>query len=63
MDLKPWDSAAGALLVREAGGAITHFDGSAYDHYDKQVLASNGLIHRQMMHTLTIKPSKLNPKW
>jgi len=52
MDLKPWDSAAGALIVREAGGLVTRFDGSAYTHYDKEILATNSLIHNAMIKVL-----------
>src|SRR5215468_8747617 len=37
-----WDVAAGAVLVREAGGTITNADGSAYDPYTPDALASNG---------------------
>lgn len=52
MKLKPWDVAAGMLLVLEAGGTVSNFDGSDYDVYGKQVLASNGLIHEQMIRLL-----------
>jgi myo-inositol-1(or 4)-monophosphatase len=52
MDLHPWDSAAGALIVREAGGRVTKFDGSPYSHYDKDVLATNSSIHRSMLNIL-----------
>lgn len=52
LELCPWDMAAGTLIVKEAGGKITLFDGSEYDHYDKQVLASNGLIHNKMISVL-----------
>lgn len=44
--LNPWDVAAGALLVQEAGGKITRFDGSPYDIFNcEQTLATNGKIH------------------
>lgn len=49
LDLKPWDCAAGALIVKEAGGAITRLNGSLYSHYDREVLATNGLIHKEMV--------------
>ena len=52
MKLSPWDQAAGSLIVREAGGRITDFDGKYFDIYGDQVLATNGLIHRQMMRVL-----------
>ena len=46
--LKPWDTAAGALLVREAGGMVTDFAGRPYRPGDVQLLASNRLIHDEM---------------
>ena len=51
--LKPWDMAAGVLLIREAKGKVTSFDGSPYDLYGTQILASNRLLHDQMIDTLT----------
>jgi len=48
-DLHPWDTAAGDILVREAGGHVTTFSGGAYTPYEKTVLASNGLIHEDMV--------------
>jgi myo-inositol-1(or 4)-monophosphatase len=48
-NLNPWDTAAGALLVREAGGTVTRFDGSPYRLDSREVLASNGLIHEKLM--------------
>lgn len=53
LKLKPWDVAAGVLLVREAGGIVTTFDGSAYDIFNDRILASNGLIHAEMAALLT----------
>ncbi len=50
--LKPWDTAAGALIIREAGGAVTDFAGGAYDPFGEQTLASNGLIHGNMVEVL-----------
>jgi|APHig6443717817_1056837.scaffolds.fasta_scaffold28711_3 myo-inositol-1(or 4)-monophosphatase len=50
--LKPWDVAAGTLLVREAGGSVTSFDGSDYDVTNHRILASNGLIHDEMIAIL-----------
>ncbi|MHB8524952.1 MAG: inositol monophosphatase family protein [Candidatus Acidiferrales bacterium] len=46
--LKPWDTAAGILLVREAGGTITDFVGGPYHPGDREMLASNGLVHAEM---------------
>src|SRR5580704_18376757 len=44
--LKPWDVAAGALLVDEAGGRVTNMDGSRLDLAGAQILASNRRVHR-----------------
>lgn len=52
--LKPWDVAAGALLVEEAGGRVSKYDGSPLSIYTPPVLASNGLVHEQMMRVLTL---------
>jgi len=47
--LNPWDTAAGFLIVNEAGGKVTKFDGSKYTIYDKEILASNSKVHSKMM--------------
>ena len=52
MGLHPWDSAAASLIVEEAKGIVTKFDGKPYSHYDKNVLATNGRIHNQMVKVL-----------
>ena len=46
--LHSWDTAAGALLVREAGGVVTNFSGQPYRPGDYETLASNGRIHQEM---------------
>ena len=46
--LKPWDTAAGLLLVQEAGGKVTDFKNREYSPFCKEILASNGLIHHEM---------------
>lgn len=46
--LKSWDTAAGILLVREAGGKVTNFSGEPYRPGDAECLASNSLIHDEM---------------
>lgn len=43
--LNPWDTAAGMLLVTEAGGAVSRVDGEAYEPGDPDILATNGRIH------------------
>ncbi|MBW2182684.1 MAG: inositol monophosphatase [Deltaproteobacteria bacterium] len=50
--LFPWDVAAGGLLVTEAGGKLTNFTGGNFSIYDKEIVASNGLIHDQMVEAL-----------
>jgi myo-inositol-1(or 4)-monophosphatase len=46
--LNPWDTSAGYLLVEEAGGTVTHFDGSRFTLDSREVLATNGLIALEM---------------
>lgn len=43
--LKPWDTAAGALIVREAGGRVTDFSGNPHSPDKNEILATNGRIH------------------
>ena len=43
--LKPWDVAAGIVLVREAGGLVTRFDGSVLDLRDGEILAATPTLH------------------
>ena len=50
--LRPWDVAAGVLLVEEAGGRVTHYDGSAFSIYGTHIAASNGLVHEEMLRVL-----------
>ncbi len=50
--LKPWDLAAGALLVTEAGGRISGFDGGAADVRSGDLVASNGVIHDALLAAL-----------
>ena len=47
--LKPWDVAAGALIVQEAGGRVSDFRGDALDLFGEQTLASNGSLHEAMV--------------
>lgn len=54
--LKPWDMCAGKLIVEEAGGLVTDFDGNEIDIFSKKILASNGKIHRSMIHELKYNP-------
>ena len=50
--LKPWDVAAGALIVEEAGGRVTGMDGSAFDPAAAHLVASNGHLHDQMLRVI-----------
>ena len=51
-DLKPWDTAAGDIILREAGGRLTNFEGEPYTPYSASVVASNGLIHKEMVRVI-----------
>ncbi len=52
LKLKPWDVAAGSLIVREAGGRVTDLSDNTFDIFADEVLASNGMIHGQMVEIL-----------
>jgi len=54
-NLKPWDTAAGELIAREAGATITNFSNSPFTIYDDEILATNGHIHSQMISLLELK--------
>jgi len=51
-NLNAWDVAAGYLILLEAGGTVTDFKGEKYSIYGKEILATNGLIHQQMLNVL-----------
>jgi myo-inositol-1(or 4)-monophosphatase len=48
-DLQPWDIAAGTIIVEEAGGRVTDFAGEPYSTRRPQLLATNGIIHEEMV--------------
>ena len=50
--LKPWDIAAGALIVEEAGGRVSNMDGSPLDLAGAQIIASNSRLHQQIIDVL-----------
>lgn len=56
--LAPWDVAAGALLVTEAGGTVTNMDGSPFDLYGRAILATNGVVHAEMKEVLASTPRR-----
>ena len=50
--LRPWDVAAGVLLIEESGGRVSRYDGSPFDTYRPPLAASNGLVHDAMLAVL-----------
>lgn len=52
VSLNPWDICAGKLLVEEAGGIVTDFNGNSIDIFSKQILATNKLVHQEMLEIL-----------
>jgi len=50
--LETWDSAAGFLIVQEAGGRVTDFDGNPFSHYQHKILATNGKIHDEILDVI-----------
>ncbi len=52
LKLQPWDVAAGSLLILEAGGEVSDFRGNPFNIYIKEILASNGLIHGEMLDVM-----------
>lgn len=58
LKLAPWDVAAGVLIVEEAKGRISDFRGHEFSIYDKEILASNSLIHDQMIAVLRLSEKR-----
>jgi len=52
LKLNPWDTAAGVVILQEAGGKLTNYEGQPYSIYEKKMVASNGLIHDQILDVL-----------
>jgi myo-inositol-1(or 4)-monophosphatase len=50
--LHPWDVAGGALIIQEAGGTVTDFEGGSDFLFGKEIIASNGLIHEELKQVL-----------
>ncbi len=48
-NLNPWDTAAGVLLVQEAGGKVTNFSDAPFNIDSREVLATNTILHREML--------------
>lgn len=57
LQLNPWDTAAGKVIVEEAGGKITNYAGEPYSIYGKTILATNGHIHQEMVEVLQLRES------
>ncbi len=54
-NLKPWDTAAGMLIAKEAGARVTDFASHPFDIDRKEILATNGRIHKEMLCLLEYK--------
>lgn len=52
--LRPWDAAAGVLMVREAGGHVSNLDQSPFDLGTPDLIASNGLIHAELAQAIAV---------
>jgi myo-inositol-1(or 4)-monophosphatase len=57
-NLSPWDTAAGMLIAQAAGGSVTDFDGQPFSIEKKQILATNGRIHSEMLALLSPKETQ-----
>ncbi len=53
-NLQPWDTAAGLIIISEAGGRITTYDGGEYTIFSSTIAASNGLLHGAMLEALKV---------
>ncbi len=52
LGLNPWDTAAGQLIVKESGGVVTTIENGPFDVYKKDILATNGKIHEQILRLM-----------
>src|SRR5207344_1189136 len=57
-NLNPWDVAGGALVVKEAGGMVTDFEGGNNFLFGKEIIASNTLIHQEYLNAILNPPMK-----
>jgi myo-inositol-1(or 4)-monophosphatase len=57
--LHPWDVAAASLMITEAGGKVTDFQGKPFNIYSEEILASNGLIHEEMLQVIQEIPKSV----
>ena len=56
-NIQPWDTAAGFLLVQEAGGRVTDYSDQPYTIGKREILATNGMIHQEMLSLLSLEDS------
>jgi len=61
LQLKPWDTAAGKVIVEEAGGKITNYAGEPYSIYGETLLATNSHIHQEMVEILQNTRTSYSP--
>lgn len=52
LKLHPWDTAAGSVILLEAGGRLSDLSGGSFSIYGKELVASNGLVHEEMLEVL-----------
>jgi myo-inositol-1(or 4)-monophosphatase len=52
LNLQPWDTAAGRIILEEAGGLVTDFNGGPFSIFMREILASNGRVHEEMLQVL-----------
>ena len=57
----PWDVSAGALLVTEAGGTLTDMAGGPFGTHDREIVASNGLLHADLIAVTSDQPDLVSP--
>ena len=55
LELYPWDTAAGIVILDEAGGKVSKFDGSEFSIFDKEIVASNGKVHEELLKVLNLR--------
>ncbi|XP_078166810.1 myo-inositol monophosphatase like 1 [Carex rostrata] len=60
--LKPWDMAAGVLIVEEAGGVVSRMDGGDFTVFDRSVLVSNGRTHEKLLEKIGPATEELKKK-
>ena len=58
LNLSAWDTAAGVLIVEEAGGRVTDFSCNKFSNYTPEIVASNGLIHDRMIEVIAMAHQK-----